>query len=1216
MHKTQWKEFLEESTCEDNIVPTAVNVSASQTEEKEKDSDSDWSEIDEKEPVGSLDTMLYPQNVDDQQNILSFAPSEGNIPISSLQADIEELSFPTIFCGERRPSNKDREIPLKYSDICKLELRHSDRRAAKSVTNIFFKCKKLQMKQIKDKIWLSLRRVKTSGKSYTAGDVKQQDVVDSMVKLDEGYRIFRTLRGSPPYWETAKKDLFAMIRQLGLPTWFISLSSAESHWTDLLISLGKLVDNKQYSAEDVSSFTWETKNRLIRSDPVTVTRYFDHRVKKFYQNFLQGSCEPLGKISEHFYRIEFQHRGSAHLHSLLWVNGAPKFEIDSNSDIENYIDNFIETDGQSLGVNENLKKLQCHRHTHTCRKKGKVCRFNFPLPPMESTKILQPLPVEMEDKEKQLHKQKWKEIQIELNKPEIQQLTLQLFLDHFGISPDDYELAIRSSISASKVFLKREPCNVRVNAYNPAVLQAWQANTDIQFITNAYACAMYVVNYVSKGQRGMSELLRRTCDEARKGSTDIKDQVRLIGNKFLKHVEISAPEAIYLSLQMPLKHSSCGHAFVNTSPPDQRPFILKPSEQLDALPADSEDIQCSNNIKRYSERPRKARDMCLADFIAWYDMKKVQFKKKRKVHELELPETDSDDNKEDEPDDSDLYQNKQTCLGELKISNTVIMKRRKKQKVIRYVRYDKEKDPENYYRENLMLFYPYISESEIIGNCQTYEERYQMVKQVIEEKQKEYNQYAEELDMAEQKLLNDSNEENLHNVAPCNEHINEINANKFGKDRNAIEGEDLFTSYDIASELGIQSTGTDMQEERIRNRLSDSKFREIVSSLNQKQSEFFNHVLNKVKTSDEQLLLFLSGGAGVGKTRVIKSLYQALVRHYNTESGSNPDVIKVLLTAPTGKAAYLIRGQTLHSAFCIPANQGFSYKPLSHDKRNTLRTQLGELKLVFIDEISMVGTKMFCFINQRLQEVMNVSKPFGGVSIIAIGDLFQLQPVMDTWIFKNPTTTSSTEVLAPNVWTNNFELFELTDIMRQKEDVAYAALLNRMREGKQTKEDIKLLKGRIISKEDENYPVDVTHLLYHNEAVDAHNKQLHSSVANQAVLASHDIVIGDITDEVKQKVLSCAKAKEMGLSKTCNLALELKAELTVNIDTADGLVNGAACVSKYFQYDKSGNVEIVWPAGVIAMIQVQSRPELRQANGMAWHARGHAGIIELHAGIV
>ena len=66
--------------------------------------------------------------------------------------------------------------------------------------------------------------------------------------------------------------------------------------------------------------------------------------------------------------------------------------------------------------------------------------------------------------------------------------------------------------------------------------------------------------------------------------------------------------------------------------------------------------------------------------------------------------------------------------------------------------------------------------------------------------------------------------------------------------------------------------------------------------------------------------------------------------------------MKVVKTAPTGKAAFNIDGNTLHSAFKIPANRGFEYCALDSDRLNTIRTQLKKLKLIFIDEISMVGS--------------------------------------------------------------------------------------------------------------------------------------------------------------------------------------------------------------------------------------------------------------------
>lgn len=70
---------------------------------------------------------------------------------------------------------------------------------------------------------------------------------------------------------------------------------------------------------------------------------------------------------------------------------------------------------------------------------------------------------------------------------------------------------------------------------------------DIQFVLDIYACAMYIV-YISKAQKGLSELLRQACAKARKENSNIKQQVRDIGNKFLKSVEISAQEAVYIVL--------------------------------------------------------------------------------------------------------------------------------------------------------------------------------------------------------------------------------------------------------------------------------------------------------------------------------------------------------------------------------------------------------------------------------------------------------------------------------------------------------------------------------------------------------------------------------------------------------------------------------------------------------------------------------------------
>ncbi|CAC5391307.1 unnamed protein product [Mytilus coruscus] len=115
-------------------------------DQNDSEDDSDhFSEVDENEThVGNTDTLLdhIPDNNPLCDTGLTFAPGEGQRPISLYSdPDAEYLSFPTIFCGQRRPDNKERSVSVHYTDIVKWELRSMDRRVAQSVPNIFFKLK-------------------------------------------------------------------------------------------------------------------------------------------------------------------------------------------------------------------------------------------------------------------------------------------------------------------------------------------------------------------------------------------------------------------------------------------------------------------------------------------------------------------------------------------------------------------------------------------------------------------------------------------------------------------------------------------------------------------------------------------------------------------------------------------------------------------------------------------------------------------------------------------------------------------------------------------------------------------------------------------------------------------------------------------------------------------------------------------------------------------
>ena len=504
---------------------------------------------------------------------MSVAPGEGQRPISIFKdPNSEYLAFPTIFCGRTRVENSKRRVPVYYSDICKWELRCVDRRAALHIPNIFYKMKKLQTEQVCNKIHLAVRRCKTKGKSYTAGYILNDNMGESLVKLDEGYKIFKTIRNSPQYWENQKKDVFAMIRQLGLPTLFISLSANDLHWPELIIALGKLVDKKDYSkAVESKTLSWEIRSRLVQSDPVTCVRHFDHRVSQFIETVLKSPQNPLGVLNDYFYRVEFQQRGSPHIHMLAWIENSPKYKENTAAEVLEYIDQVSSCSTAVSSEFSDYLDFQKHKHSRTCRKGGKpVCRFGIPFPPMRKTVIVGPYVGD----NSAVYEDYYKRIQEHLINLE-RDITFDEFLEELGLSEDDYIMALQTSLKTEKVFLKRRPLENRINPYMKDLLGVWKANHDIQFVLDAYACAVYIVSYINKSAKGMSQLMAEACKEARKGNKSLKESVRHIGNKFLNATEVSAQEAAYLILQLSMSSKSRKCEFISTSPQNERTFLLK-----------------------------------------------------------------------------------------------------------------------------------------------------------------------------------------------------------------------------------------------------------------------------------------------------------------------------------------------------------------------------------------------------------------------------------------------------------------------------------------------------------------------------------------------------------------------------------------------------------------------------------------------------------------
>ena len=240
--------------------------------------------------------------------------------------------------------------------------------------------------------------------------------------------------------------------------------------------------------------------------------------------------------------------------------------------------------------------------------------------------------------------------------------------------------------------------------------------------------------------------------------------------------------------------------------------------------------------------------------------------------------------------------------------------------------------------------------------------------------------------------------------------------------------------------------------------------------------------------------LFLTGKAGTGKTTFLKYIRENCYK-------------KMAITAPTGVAAMNAGGTTLHALFWLPFGVFIEdYNMVWNEEDNHIynksrlfstikltkqrRAILQELELLVIDEVSMVRADTLDAIDVILKSVRRDMRPFGGVQVLFIGDLYQLPPVVrdHEWqVLKNHYT--STFFFDAKVLRNSpLVKLELQQIYRQSDD-KFISILNNIRNNQCSNEDMDYLNQHYIEdfnpKEGEQY---IT-LTSHNKLADSINQE-------------------------------------------------------------------------------------------------------------------------------
>lgn len=552
--------------------------------------------------------------------------------------------------------------------------------------------------------------------------------------------------------------------------------------------------------------------------------HFERRFDALMKYVLLNGIQPLGKVRDYFARVEFQNRGSPHIHMFFWIENIPN-NIDSESivQLKKYINDTIVTGVPDQYLDPELydlvKRLQTHNHSPYCSNNYKSkCRFNFPKKECNETKIFSNINLSKKNKGK------------------------------FYVT-------------------LRKKDDVMINAFNPVVLRHWRANMDIQLICNAEGAAYYVCSYICKSEPDeLKNALGNLIHNVFETNPSIPKHIKLlkIGLTVLRHRRMSSQEAAYRLSNLNLIHTSRRFVYLNTRQPSQRFKILKSKKEINDLPENSTDVFQTNVYDYYQHRTHSMENLSLYRFCSWYEK-------------------------------TNLGQPKRKCLERIYIAKYDIwMKKVKKPFVIRTPTYPSYS--EDYFYSILVLLLPHRSDKEIMHPFSSAKESF-------------INKYC---------LLNDSIDfthfsfseqiENTLRRINLEEELNNLSTNSENNQTSRYDQNEIFEAFSCMNDESDEQRSNDISFEddlhmhSLACTMSLEEFHNSVKKLTLSQSKVLKFLKLKFQNKEFPFYMFISGGAGVGKTFLTKVIVAYLQLFCSKVSNSNP----VLVCAPTGTAEQFI----------------------------------------------------------------------------------------------------------------------------------------------------------------------------------------------------------------------------------------------------------------------------------------------------------------------
>lgn len=382
-----------------------------------------------------------------------------------------------------------------------------------------------------------------------------------------------SLRGTRMFWKQRAAELQQMCRQLGTPTIFFTLSAADYHWPDLFRLLSP--------QREPSSLAERERRELMHQNPMIVAWFFDLRTNVFMKKVM---CKYFN-VKDFWFRYEWQHRGSPHVHGLLWLDDAPDCSHDIEAIEEEDRANIIEYFDAIVSA--------CIGTTYVVPIQGNPCRQRY----TDLTQLQKETDLDRLLSAIQRHT-RCSDSCMRRNRR-----TRRMQCRYGFPIQEEAQSCLRREAGSWKFIPRRN--DTLLQRHNPFVSQVWRGNTDFSAITSKDAVMRYISKYASKGEyasAAYSDVLRQVVSRNQPDSPAATVVRQLLVSSVAER-NYSAQEVMHLLMGWPLYHAS-------------RTFVILPVRE------DWQRLETGANsrsiVNRYPCREDTLDDVSLFDYAKKY----------------------------------------------------------------------------------------------------------------------------------------------------------------------------------------------------------------------------------------------------------------------------------------------------------------------------------------------------------------------------------------------------------------------------------------------------------------------------------------------------------------------------------------------------------------------------------------------------------------------